>query len=464
MNIKTPLVSVYVVNYNYAQYVDEAILSVLNQSYKNLEVIVIDDGSTDNSREIISNYKEHDKVSVIFQKNRGLNATNNIAIKEANGEYIVRLDADDYFQRDALLVLVNRLEQDPDLAMVFPDYYYIDSQGNILGNEIRYDFSREVTLKNLPAHGACTMFRRSVLLDVGMYTEGLRCQDGYDIWLKIINKYKVDNIRLPLFFYRKHPDSLSSPKEKILMARSNIINLHAKNSTLPELRTAAILPIRGKQIDPSCIALEPLGKKRVIDWVLQSSLKSNCIERVVVSTPDMDIIDYLTEHYLGQVDIHHRDYSLASISETNLKLTLLNVMHHFNITHKFGAIMQLSISAPFMSDIYYDKALNTMRLMDVDFVIGAHVVDENHYNHDGTGLKVMGNNKYLGGLIIEKKHLYKQIPGVLLIRGSHLNSDENILSGQVAHIEIDEKSALTIRTDFDLNVAIALVEHGYFSE
>ena len=98
-------VTVYLVCYNYGEYVQQSIESVLSQTYKDFELIIIDDGSTDNSREIIGQYFEYPNVRVIFQENKGLIATNNVAIRAAKGKYIMRLDADDYLDESALLVV-----------------------------------------------------------------------------------------------------------------------------------------------------------------------------------------------------------------------------------------------------------------------------------------------------------------------------------------------------------------------
>ena len=183
-SLQGPLVTVYLTNYNYADYIEQSIESVLSQTYKNFELIIIDDGSTDNSRNIISQYIERQNIRVIFQENKGLTATNNIAVRAAQGKYIMRLDADDYLDTNALLVLVNAIEKSDQLALVFPDYYYINADGEVTGQERRLDFQQEVTLLDQPAHGACTLIRRDCLLEVGGYSADVSCQDGWDLWLK----------------------------------------------------------------------------------------------------------------------------------------------------------------------------------------------------------------------------------------------------------------------------------------
>ena len=120
------LLTVYITNYNYGKYIRKAIESVFQQSFQDVELLIIDDGSTDNSKEIIEQYADRSNVRVIYQQNKGLNITNNIALQLANGRYIMRLDADDYLVADALEKMVNILEADPEIGLVFPDYYLVD--------------------------------------------------------------------------------------------------------------------------------------------------------------------------------------------------------------------------------------------------------------------------------------------------------------------------------------------------
>ena len=123
MNKENFLVTVYITNFNYGKFIKQAIESVLMQTEQSFELIIIDDGSTDNSKEIIEKYKDLKNIRIVYQKNKGLNVTNNIALRAARGKYIVRLDADDYFSPNALELLLEKLESDSMLGMVFPDYF-----------------------------------------------------------------------------------------------------------------------------------------------------------------------------------------------------------------------------------------------------------------------------------------------------------------------------------------------------
>ena len=155
-NIFQPLITVYITNYNYARYLEKSINSVLDQTYQNFELIIIDDGSRDSSKRIIQNIKSKKIKKKFFNKNIGLNKSNNLAINEANGSYLLRLDADDYLKKNALDEFVKHLIRNRTSSLIYPDYYYIDEVGNLIGRVKRENFSRTVKMLDLPAHGACT--------------------------------------------------------------------------------------------------------------------------------------------------------------------------------------------------------------------------------------------------------------------------------------------------------------------
>ena len=198
-NIKQTLVTVYITNHNYGKYINKAIKSVLGQTLKSFELIIIDDGSKDDSRKIIDKYKNNKKVLTVFQKNKGLIVSNNLALRLAKGKYILRLDADDWLDPHALEIMSSILEKNPKIGLVFPDYYLVNIHGEILESVRRHNF-KKVKLLDQPAHGACTMVRKENLIDIGGYDEEFNCQDGYYLWLQFIKKYKVRNVNLPLFF------------------------------------------------------------------------------------------------------------------------------------------------------------------------------------------------------------------------------------------------------------------------
>ena len=140
MNHQNKLASILINNYNYSQFIREAIESALNQTYKNVEVIVVDDGSTDNSREIISSFS--DRIKAIYKKNGGQASAFNAGFIASQGEFIFILDADDLFKPDKIKNAIQIFQDNPEINWLFHELTYIDQIGNII------DINRESALED----------------------------------------------------------------------------------------------------------------------------------------------------------------------------------------------------------------------------------------------------------------------------------------------------------------------------
>src|ERR1700730_11250443 len=152
-----PRISVYIPSHNYGRFLGEAIESVLRQSVNDWELIVIDDGSTDETSSVMDLYRGHPRISLHRKEGIGLTAVCNFALKQAKGRYVIRLDGDDVFDENILLVLGNILDRDPSLALVFPDYYLFDQFGEIFAQERRNRLYSGSHNFDMPPNGACTM-------------------------------------------------------------------------------------------------------------------------------------------------------------------------------------------------------------------------------------------------------------------------------------------------------------------
>jgi CMP-N-acetylneuraminic acid synthetase len=455
---KSPLVTVYIANFNYADYLEQSIQSILKQTFQNFELLIIDDGSSDNSRDIIRRYDELDRVYCIFQSNKGLNKTNNVALKFSRGKYLIRLDADDYMDEHALEIMVSDLEQNPECAIVFPDYYLIDEKGNITGQIRRHDFNREVSLADQPAHGACTMIRRDILIRIGGYIEKFDRQDGYDLWLRIIGKYPVSNINLPLFYYRQHGRNLTSSEEKLLKTRAEIKAQHVRDRKLPKLSTLGIIPVRGDLIDPRSLPLSKLGDKCLIDWTIEAVLESKEIADVLVSTPDQNVQEYVRKRYREKVTVYERMKDLARIN-VPLEPSLIEIIKYCQTRNKSYDLLALFfIEAPFRKALYIDKAVHTMQLYDVDVVDGIREEDDIYYYHNGHGLQPWKVNS---GLRLERENLFRRAGGLHLVKREFIERGNELLSGRIGHVVLDQKAAFVIRSEMDWQIARYLAEMEY---
>ena len=220
-------------------------------------------------------------TKIIYQRNRGLSISNNIALQQAKGEYIIRLDADDYFDKNALKILINEFD-DENIGMVFGDWYITDQKGNVLGIEKRHDFDKDVSLYDQPAHGACTMFRTKFLKEIGGYDETISRQDGYELWFRFIEEYEIRNINIPVFYYRKHGSSLTDKSEELLNTRSQIFKKIAERENKPLTKAIAIFPVRGEKLDIRSRPFFKISNDYLIDISINNYLKAEGIERVVV--------------------------------------------------------------------------------------------------------------------------------------------------------------------------------------
>lgn len=453
-NTSNPLVTVYVTNFNYANYIEQSIESVLAQTYKNYELIIIDDGSTDNSREIINRYIEKTNIRIIFQENKGLIASNNIAVRAAQGKYVMRLDADDYLDENALLVLVNGIEESDEMALIFPDYYYVNADGEVTGQERRHDFKSQVTLLDQPAHGACTLIRRDCLLEVGGYSPEFTCQDGWDLWLKLTENYSVGNVNLPLFYYRRHDNNLTHDNDRLLETRAEIYKSHANRTNRPNLKVIAILPTRGPAIESDSQILNKLGDKILIDWTIDAVLHSTMISELIVTTPDQDVIRHLTSKYKNKLTIVNRDKN-TSLENTSYEPAVKAAIKKRR-TSSFDAVLVLTAESPFRKTSYIDKAINVMRVHDVDKVLGVLPDDSKLYRHKGSGLQKLGND--MSTLKFEREYLYRQAGGIMLSKKHCYLENYNTKTEKKGHIVLSQKAGISVKDSFERKVAELALE------
>jgi len=453
--MSAPLITVYIPNHNYGRFLEQSIQSVLNQTLPDFELIIIDDGSTDNSREIIERYTDHEKVIAVFQKNKGLNVTNNIALRAAHGKYIIRLDADDYLDENALSVLAGVLDRNPDIGLVFPDYFLVSEDGSILEVLRRHDFDN-VTLLDQPAHGACTLIRREYLLELGGYDESFRSQDGYDLWLRFIQRYRVQNVNLPLFYYRQHHRSLTRNEEHILSTRAQIIEKYSQGNK-QHLSAVAVVPVRGRSVDPQSPALRPLGGRLLIDWTLQPALESKRLSGVLVTTPDEELLAYVSRNYGPRVLGVKRDRNLA-LPNTFIEDTLFHALGEYAKQHPSpDALVILYIESPFRTGQHIDSAINVMEVFDADTVVSVRPAPDVFYRHNGSGLEPLRKAQLLR---LEREELYRQVGGLQAVKREYLEAHRQVIGGKIGHIVLDQRSALWIQSEWDWGVAEFLVERS----
>jgi CMP-N-acetylneuraminic acid synthetase len=340
------------------------------------------------------------------------------------------------------------LERHPDVGMVFPDYYHVDSEGTVIEIVRRHDFD-EVTLHDQPAHGACTMIRRQCLLDLDGYDESLRCQDGYDLWIRFIEKFEVRNVNLPLFYYRQHNASLTRNEVNILKTRGDILRRHAARRNR-KLKVVAIIPVRGPAADPSSPALRGLGGRPLIDWTLDTALAAERVADVVVTTPDESVIAHVKARYGEKVFVIRRDSRLA-LPNTYIEDTLLDALSHYRTAGRAAdALLSLTVESPFRESRHLNSAVDVMELFDTDCVVGVRPENDLFYQHNGAGLVPLRKN---AALRLERDELFRGVAGLELVLVDYLMQTRQIIGKRLGHVVIDQRAALSLKTPFDWQIA-----------
>lgn len=227
----TPLVSVITPVFNGATWLGEAIDSALAQSFQSLEVIVVNDGSTDDSLAIARDRARTDgRIRVVDQANAGLPSARNQALQMARGAYLALLDADDAWLPNHLLLAMQAFEHDPDLGLVHANVQRMDTGGALIDIPVRSwckDMDAFEALALRHEHVACptAVFSRLALDTVGCFDTiftGLGCEDR-DLWLRIAARFRIRYLDQVTARYRLHSNSMSTDDERMAMARQMLV-------------------------------------------------------------------------------------------------------------------------------------------------------------------------------------------------------------------------------------------------
>lgn len=225
---RDPLVSVIVPCYNGAAFLEEALRSALAQSYAGVEVVVVDDGSTDSSPEIARRFP----VRYIHQENRGLSEARNTGIRESRGSYLVFLDADDRLKPKAIETGLEALALHPDCAMAVGDHVFIAANGSYLANSTKegpVESHYAALLKsNFIEMISSVLFRRSIFDTVGGFNATLRVAEDYELYLRIARALPICCHATIVAEYRKHGANTSRNSELMLTTTLQVLNEQAR--------------------------------------------------------------------------------------------------------------------------------------------------------------------------------------------------------------------------------------------
>jgi len=290
-----PRVSVIVPCFNAADYVGQALDSALGQTHGNVEIIVVDDGSTDSTPEVLAGYA--DRVRILRQQNSGSAAARNRGIDAATGELIAFLDADDFWFPDKLQMQVSHLMSCGDCGVVYCGWLALsaDSDGRFpqpvrsapnVGEDLidpdRSGWLYHLLLQDSVVHTSTAVFRRDVIESVGRFDESLRRGQDLDYWLRASRVTQIHKLSAVLSVYRLHAESITR--------QPNPVNYRARVIE-KALATWGLADPTGRMLDP-----------RVVRQVLKQSWRGHGYQHLKRGSADQALRSFSKALKLGALD------------------------------------------------------------------------------------------------------------------------------------------------------------------
>ena len=230
-----PLVSVVIPMFNAARTIERTLASVRGQTHRNLEILVVDDGSTDDGPAVAERHAAHDhRVRIIYQSNRGVASARNAGIEASTGAFIAPVDADDLWHPEKTALQLAAMTgadgvADPSIGLAYCWYSIIDADDTVRFDDCRStaegDALKAMASRNIVGHGSGALMRREAVIQAGGYDTSLRAQNGegcedYKLYFQIAEHYRLALVRQCLVGYRETRVNMSSDPRKALRSRA----------------------------------------------------------------------------------------------------------------------------------------------------------------------------------------------------------------------------------------------------
>lgn len=204
-----PRVSIVLPVYNQAHFLPEALDSIFAQTYQDFELIVVNDGSTDGTAQVVAGYQQQHTFTVIEQANQGLPSALNAGFKQSGAEYLTWTSSDNILLPNMLEVLSTALDQNPVIGLVYADRYLISEDGIELGRFNLPDYDPDLLLHVNLVH-CCFLYRRACMAQVGLYDPEFIYGEDWEYWIRISRYYPMKHVPVALYRYRLHGTSMTS--------------------------------------------------------------------------------------------------------------------------------------------------------------------------------------------------------------------------------------------------------------
>jgi glycosyltransferase involved in cell wall biosynthesis len=445
--VAEPRISVYLPSRNYGRYLGEAIDSVLRQTVDDWELIVIDDGSTDETAAVMNLYRGHPQISLHRTEGIGLAAVCNFALAHARGGYVIRLDGDDVLDENILLVLGNVLDRRPEVALVFPDYFLVDGFGDVFATQRRRRIYAENHLLDLPPNGACTLVRASVLKEVGGYREDLRAQDGFDLWSKVVSRHKCANVNLPLFYYRRHGSNLTSDATRIISARRQIKKDAVKDSLLELRPIIAVIPCRRNFDFTPDLWQQQIGEHTLLERDIEVCLSSPLVDCVVVTCDNEQAALTVEGRRDRRLHFFPRD-AQSTIRSASVVPTLEKIARKVDPSLAGMTVLRY-IQSPFVTVDTLEEAITTLAMSDADSASAVEEIQSPLFRRTAHGLEILNRR---GELRSDFDTIYRDVQTCIATRNRNLPMG-SLTGRSVASFIVSSAECFFIDSEHKLHLA-----------
>lgn len=455
-----PLVTVYIPCRNYGRFLRQSVESVFQQLYSHWELIIVDECSDDDTikiaKELCQLFPSSTKL-LRHAEPMGLQRVANSVLGIANGKYMMRLDADDWLDEGALLIMVAKLESMPDAGLVYGNYFYTDSNGNVLGIERRHKLDLKDNGRHLPPHGACTMFRTRSLRAVGGYSEDVSAQDGWELWYKLLNRINSTNLDVPIFYYRQHGGSLSNDHNRLLNARSRIFERLGQSLCGDyKLKNVAVIPVKESYPGFEGVPFQSFGGCSLLERAISIAVKSSNVSSVIVSSSSQRVLDYAEElEFSGAVPTHCR--VLRSEKEESKNIPIRDLMVHAGeyFCSQSGehpdAIAFLSLHAVYRQVSHINEAFDVLRVTESDTIVSVKEERDPMFIYGENGLELVNPGRF-DDLTYDRERLYR-FNGSIIASWWDVLKQHHLFGEKIAFIEMSAEDSIQITNPAMLTIA-----------
>jgi glycosyltransferase involved in cell wall biosynthesis len=321
----SPLVSVIIPAYNAEKTIARTLESVLSQTYKHMEVLVINDGSTDRTAEIVESFPRNDRrIKILHQPNLGANAARNRGISCSKGEYIAFVDADDVWHEEKIQAQVECFQRSsPSVGLIYSWSIVIDEEDNPLSgiaHEYQGNVLAELIYSNFVGNGSCPLIRRSCFQNIGDFEANLGAGQDWDMYLRVAKRYEFQVVPKFHIGYRRTMNSISADYKNQERFMAKVVNSFEKeHPNIPKLlfrlsrsRMCFYLASRcndqGRYLDSikylfRCLVLDPV--------CIVSSEYSVALSKVFIRFATKPIVSLIWGNQLVWGNLHRRALALA---------------------------------------------------------------------------------------------------------------------------------------------------------